>query len=143
MVLRKEHARQRRGMGCRDLARSEADLSAERRRREQRNPGAEAGRWYRSRQFWPQRPQCRAIPLDPRHGGGCQGERLYRRGRYRKAHPEVQADLGRATIGALPAAAGNTIARRLAGSAKRAGEQTFWRKYTMTNRFARRFAASV
>jgi hypothetical protein len=35
VVLREEHARQWLGMGCRDLARSEADLSAERRRREQ------------------------------------------------------------------------------------------------------------
>jgi len=33
--------------------------------------------------FWPQRPQCRAVPLDSRHGGGCQGERLYRRSGYR------------------------------------------------------------
>jgi hypothetical protein len=29
--------------------------------------------WYRSRQFWPQRPQCRPVSLDSRHGGRCQG----------------------------------------------------------------------
>src|SRR6202023_3430986 len=46
-------------------------------------------------------PAPRPVPLDPRHGDRRQGERLYRRGRYRKAHPEIQADLGRATIGAL------------------------------------------
>ena len=70
---REEHARQRRGMGHRGLARSEADLAIERRWREQRNPGAEARRRYRGRQFWAQRPQCRPVPLDSRHGGGCQG----------------------------------------------------------------------
>src|SRR5882724_11728078 len=101
MVLREEHARQRRGMGYRDLARSEADLSVERRRREQRSPGAQSRGWYRGGQLRAQRPQRRAIPLDSRHGGGRQGQRLYRRGRYRKADPEIQADLGRATIGAL------------------------------------------
>src|SRR5882672_10382155 len=108
MVLRKEHARRRRGLGHRDLARSETDLSVERRRREQRNPGAETQRRYRGREFWSQRPQCRAVPLDSSHGGGFQGQRLYRRSRYRKAHPEVQADLGRATIGGLPGAPGTT-----------------------------------
>ena len=53
-------------------------------------------------QLRPQRPQCRPVPLDARHGRGFQGQRLYRRGRHRKARPEVQADLGRATIGGLP-----------------------------------------
>src|SRR5213595_2537260 len=129
MVLRKEHAGQWRGVGYRDLARPEADLVAERRRREQRNPGAETGRWYRGRQFWPQRPQCRAVPLDSRHGGGCQGQRLYSRSRHWKADPEVQADLGRATIGALPVPARRTIAKPLAGSEKRAGEQPFPEEY--------------
>src|SRR5712672_3514440 len=96
MVLREEHARQRRGMGYRDLARSEADLSVERRRREQRSPGIESRGWYRGGQLRAQRPQRRAIPLDSRHGGRRQGQ-----GRYRKADPEIQADLRRATIGAL------------------------------------------
>jgi hypothetical protein len=41
MVLREEHARQWRGMGYRGLARSEADVPAHRRRREQRDPGAQ------------------------------------------------------------------------------------------------------
>ncbi len=39
---------------------------------------------------------------DSRHGGRFHRQCLYRRGRQRKANPEVQADLGRATIGALP-----------------------------------------
>src|SRR3981189_1540311 len=99
-------------MGYRDLARSEADLSAQRRWREQRNPGAEARGRHGGRQFWPQRPQRRAIPLDPRHGGRCPRQRLYRRGRHRKAHPEIQTDLGRATIGALRRGARRAIANR-------------------------------
>ena len=37
-----------------------------------------------------------------RHGRGQQGQRLYRRGRHRKARPEIQADLRRATIAGLP-----------------------------------------
>src|ERR1700681_2008911 len=85
-------------MGYRDLARSEADFSAERRWREQRNPGAEARGWHGGRQFWPQRPQRRSIPLGPRHGGGRPRQRLYRRGRHRKAHPEIQADFGRTAL---------------------------------------------
>ena len=59
-------------------------------------------------QFRPQRPQRRAVPLGSHHGGRSQGQPVYRRGRYRKAHPEVQADLGRATIGGLPGAPGPT-----------------------------------
>ncbi len=51
--------------------------------------------------FGPQRSQCRAIPLGPRHGGRRQGERVYRRSRHRKADPEVQTDLGRAALGPL------------------------------------------
>ena len=96
-------------MGYRGLAGSEADLSVERRWREQRSPGVEARGWYRGRQLRAQRPQRRAISLDSRHGGRRQGQRLYRRGRYRKADPEIQADLGRATIGALRRGAGRVI----------------------------------
>ena len=73
-------------------------LSAQRRRREQRDPGPEARRRQRGRHLRPQRPQRRPVPLDPRHGDRCEGQRLYRRGRYRKAHPEIQADIGRAEI---------------------------------------------
>jgi branched-chain amino acid transport system substrate-binding protein len=47
-----------------------------------------------------------------------------------------------ATIGALRAVPRRTIAKLLAGSEKRAGEQHFGRN-TMTTRIARRFAASV
>jgi hypothetical protein len=42
---------------------------------------------------------------------------------------EVQADVGRATISALPTRARRTIAGPLAGSEKRAGEQPFLEEY--------------
>lgn len=42
---------------------------------------------------------------------GRQGQRLYRRSRYRQADPEVQTDLGRATIGGLPGNPGPTNTR--------------------------------
>jgi hypothetical protein len=42
---------------------------------------------------------------------------------------EVQADVGRATISALPTRARRTIAEPLAGSKKRAGEQLFLEEY--------------
>ena len=99
---------QRRGLGRRDLARSEADLAVERRRRQQRNPGAETRGRHRGRPFRQQRPQRRAIPLGPHHGDRRQRQPLYRRGRYRKAYPEVQTDVRRATIGGLPGTPGPT-----------------------------------
>ena len=63
---------------------------------------------YCGREFRAERPQRRAVPLDLRHGGGRQGQRLYRRSRHREADTEVQADLRRATIGGLPGSAGTT-----------------------------------
>src|SRR4026209_1915426 len=59
-------------------------------------------------QLWGERPQCRPVPLDSRHGRGQQRQRLYRRGRHRKARPEIQADLRGATIGGLPGMPGAT-----------------------------------
>jgi DNA-binding beta-propeller fold protein YncE len=41
-----------------------------------------------------------------------QGQRLYRRSRHRKADPEIQADIGRATIGGLPRSSETTTTLR-------------------------------
>src|SRR4051812_17585560 len=80
------------------MARSEAELPAERRRREQRDPRAEARRRQRGRHLRSQRPQRRPVSLDSCHGSRPEGQRLYGRGRYRETHPEIQADVGRAEI---------------------------------------------
>jgi hypothetical protein len=65
---------------------------------EQRNPNPQARGWQRGRQLWPQRPQRRAVSLGAYHGGRQARQRLYRRGRQRQTHSEIQADLGRATL---------------------------------------------
>ena len=56
-----------------------------------------------------------AIPLGARQARRLQGQLLHRRGRHRKAHAEVQADVGRATIDAPPKAP----APQIAGHARR------------------------
>src|SRR5262249_35432952 len=82
----------------------EADLPSECRWREQRNSHHQARGRQRGRPLRRQRPQRRTIPLDPCHGGRQVRQRLYRRGRQRQAHPEIQADQpGRAALAVVMA----------------------------------------